>query len=91
MRKSTETRVYLAAFAAIGLITLCMNAYLDGRAAEMPSRVRAIDAAVAQERQNTEDASGKAVYWADKYQSLADESDGITVIAAEAKFQEASR
>lgn len=84
MRKTTESRIYLTAFALIGLITLVECSYGYGRTAEVMRRDNEqygmIDAAIV-----------KRDYWKDKYDSLADESDAVTIIAAEEKLQQEAR
>ena len=87
MSSSLETRIYLAAFAAIGVVALGLNCYLDGRAKELPSRVRAISEAVTEQQHKTAQQAREASYWHGKYIALTKETDAVTVMSADLKFE----
>ena len=88
MPSKTETRIYLAAFALVALISLLLVSYLSGHAVEEASRVNAIDRAVAEGRAETARERLDADLWREKYQALTHEVDAVTVMSAEVAFEQ---
>src|ERR1700691_3383035 len=83
MRKPTETRLYLSA-AAIVLAVTCMTcAWQEGRVYEAAHRQREHDALLTACRENN-------TILQERYDSLARESDWLTTVSAEAKYQGAN-
>lgn len=75
-----ETQLYITAFIIVLFISVLIIFYLDGRTDEA---LRESDESEAMLQQAVTDRD----YWQAKYQHLVSESDGITVLAAEAKFE----
>jgi hypothetical protein len=79
--RKNESRIYIGAFVLIGLITLIMCSYFEGRTDEALSESHDMD-------QEVENAIAERDYWYGKYESLSHEADAVTVLAAEEKFEE---
>ena len=79
-----ETRLYLAAMALVFFVTCIAISYLDGRAAEIGAHRHEHDTLLSACRENN-------FILQKRYDSLADNTDAVTVIAAEAKYQGAGQ
>jgi len=83
MPSKLETRLYLSA-AAIVLAVTCMTcAWQEGRVYEAEHRQREHDALLTACRENN-------TILQERYDSLASESDWLTTVSAEAKYQGAN-
>jgi hypothetical protein len=80
MHSHTKSRLYTAAFLLVIFATCMTCAYLEGGIAERVRRVHDQDAMIAACRENN-------VILQHRYDALANESDPITIIAAEARYQ----
>jgi hypothetical protein len=81
MRRQTESRIYIAAFAIVAILAVTMCSYCDGRTDEALRESHDMD-------QEIDNAFAERDLWKGKYIALSYEADGITVMAAEGKFEE---
>lgn len=80
MHSHTKSRLYLAAFALVIFGTVMTCCYLEGGIHEHARQIHEQDAMISACREDYRILEHR-------YQSLADESDAITVIAGEARYQ----
>jgi hypothetical protein len=80
MREETKSRSYVTAMLALVLMTSMACCYQEGKVAEHARQIHDQDAMIAACRENN-------VILQHRYDALANESDPITVIAAEAHYQ----
>jgi hypothetical protein len=84
MNSHTKSRLYLAAFAFLIFGTAMACSYIEGGIAVRASRLHDQDAMISACRENN-------AILQRRYDALADESDAVTVIAGELKYQSGRR
>lgn len=78
------SKAWLPVFILVSAATILQCAYLEGRAAELARRSN-------EHQEMVDKALDEKEYWRDRYATLAHETDYLTVITAERRYQEASQ